>query len=69
MKLLIAAHDGNGRLEVAGVLLDDDGEMIGSMLVADFRNLRVLDAHLKREPYVTEGVWKNIRVLPMNLVV
>ena len=58
-----------GRLEVAGSVLDDDGEMIGSMLVVDFRNRRALDAYLKREPYVTEGVWKNIRVTPMNRVV
>lgn len=57
------------QLKVAGALLDDDGEMIGSMLVVDFRNRRALDAYLKREPYVTERVWKNIRVTPMNRVV
>tara|TARA_B100000686_G_scaffold274238_1_gene292211 strand:+ start:3178 stop:3447 length:270 start_codon:yes stop_codon:yes gene_type:complete len=57
-----------GQFEVAGALLDDDGEMIGSMPVVDFRNRRDLDAYLKREPCVIKSVWKNIRVTPMNRV-
>ena len=56
-------------LEVGGALLNDDGAMIGSMMVVDFRNRRALDAYLKREPYVTEGVWKKITITPMNRVV
>ncbi|MDA0262463.1 MAG: YciI family protein [Proteobacteria bacterium] len=57
------------QLEVGGALLDADGKMIGSMMVVDFRNRRALDAYLKREPYVTEGVWKKITVTAMNRVV
>ena len=59
----------NKQIEVGGALLDDDGNMIGSMMVVDFRSRRALDAYLKREPYVTEGVWKKITVTPMNRVV
>lgn len=57
------------QLEVGGALLDDAGNMIGSMMVVDFETRRALDAYLKREPYVTEGVWKKITVTPMNRVI
>ena len=57
------------QLEVGCALLDDAGNMIGSMMVVDFETRRALDAYLKREPYVTEGVWKKITVTPMNRVI
>ena len=65
MKGLIAKQ----RVEVGGGLLDETGNMIGSVMIVDFKNRRALDAYLAREPYVTEGVWKKITVTPMNRVI
>ena len=53
----------------AGGLLDDDGKMIGSLLVMEFPSRKELDEYLANEPYVVEHVWKHIEVERMNVVV
>jgi uncharacterized protein YciI len=58
-----------GELRAAGAILDEAGEMIGSVVLAEFPNRADLDAWLAREPYVTEGVWKNIEIKPFRLAV
>ena len=57
------------QLEYGGALLDDNGKMIGSLAVVDFKTRRQLDAYLKREPYIRMGVWKKITVTPFNRAV
>src|SRR3989344_3340113 len=44
------------------VMLNDNGKMIGSMSVMDFSSEKELQEWLKREPYVTDQVWKTIKV-------
>lgn len=44
------------------VLLDDNGKMIGSMALLDFRSQKELREYLKREPYVIGKVWKTIEI-------
>jgi uncharacterized protein YciI len=51
-----------GILLYAAGILDDEGVMIGSMLVCDFSSHEELDQWLKIEPYVTGDVWKKIEV-------
>jgi uncharacterized protein len=58
-----------GELRAAGAILDDAGEMIGSVVLAEFPSRADLDAWLAREPYVKEGVWKNIEIKPFRLAV
>lgn len=53
----------------AGGLLDDDGEMKGSMLVVEFEDRSELDEYLASEPYVLEHVWEKIEVEQMNVVI
>ena len=52
----------------AGGLLDEEGKMKGSALVLEFPDRAALDAYMKNEPYVTEGVWQKIEVETMNVV-
>lgn len=56
------------RIICAGGLLDGDGKMKGSALVLEFPDRAALDEYLKNEPYVVEGVWQNIEVDAMNVV-
>lgn len=56
------------RIICAGGLLDEAGKMKGSALILDFPDRAALDAYLKEEPYVTEGVWQKIEVETMNVV-
>jgi len=58
-----------GELRAAGAILDDGGNMIGSVVMADFPSRAELDAWLAREPYVQQGVWQRIEVKPFRMAV
>jgi uncharacterized protein YciI len=60
---------GNGNLLSGGALLDDAGKMAGSYTVCEFPDRAALDAWLAREPYVQQGVWKDIEVMPIRIAV
>ena len=59
----------DGKVICAGGLLDREGKMKGSLLVMEFESRELLDAYLKSEPYILEGVWQKIDVDPMNVVI
>jgi uncharacterized protein len=58
-----------GELRAAGAILDDLGDMIGSVIFAEFEDRAELDAWLGREPYVKEGVWHKVEVRPFRLAI
>ncbi|MDD9901521.1 MAG: YciI family protein [Alphaproteobacteria bacterium] len=51
-----------GSLLFGVALLNDDGKMCGSVMIADFPSRTELDAWLAVEPYVTGEVWKDIEI-------
>jgi uncharacterized protein YciI len=57
----------SGNLLMAAAILDDQGNMIGSTLITEFKSRAELDAWLRREPYVTGEVWKNIDIRPCRV--
>jgi uncharacterized protein YciI len=58
-----------GNILTGGAILDDDGNMRGSVLLVDFPSRAELDAWLDHDPYVTGGVWQQIEVLPFRVAV
>jgi uncharacterized protein YciI len=55
-------YDSGKWLYAAGIL-DDDGKMIGSMIICDFPSREDLEEEwLKTEPYVTGNVWKTMSI-------
>jgi uncharacterized protein YciI len=58
-----------GNVLVGGATLSDDGTMIGSMLLVDFPDRAELDGWIRRDPYVTGGVWQEIEVTPFRTAV
>ncbi len=47
----------------ASVILDDQGEMIGSMIVCEFESKQELHSQwLDNEPYVIGDVWQKIEI-------
>ncbi len=56
-----AAHEA-GNLLYAVAMLNDAGNMCGSILVVDFPDRAALDAWLAEEPYVTGNVWESVDV-------
>jgi uncharacterized protein YciI len=57
----------SGEFLFGGAILDDSGNMIGSMIVYDFPDRKALDDRLKDEPYIYAGVWKKIDIVPFRL--
>jgi uncharacterized protein YciI len=52
-----------GKWLYAAGILNDDGKMIGSMIVCEFDSRDELEQRwLKEEPYVTGNVWKTINI-------
>ncbi len=64
----VAVLKAAGAFVNGGAILDDQGEMIGSTLYMNFESRAALDTWLQSEPYVTEGVWVDIKVTPIRLV-
>jgi len=53
-----------GNILVGGAILDDQGDMVGSVLLTDFESREAFDAWIDTDPYVTGGVWEDIEVKP-----
>jgi uncharacterized protein len=52
-----------GRVLIGGAILDEVGDMVGSVLLTDFASREEVEAWVAEDPYVTGGVWKEIEVL------
>ena len=57
-----------GKVVCAGGLLDEEGKMKGSVMVMEFPSRELFDEYLASEPYVVAGVWQDIKVEQMNVV-
>ena len=57
----------SGEFLFGGAILDDEGKMIGSMILYEFPDRATLDERLKDEPYFTRGVWGKIEIKPFRL--
>jgi uncharacterized protein len=51
-----------GRVLLGGAILDEAGGMVGSVVLADFATREEVEAWVAEDPYVTDGVWKEIEI-------
>jgi uncharacterized protein YciI len=58
-----------GNVLVGGAILNEAGDMVGSMVLVDFPERRDVDAWLEADPYVTQGVWREVEVTPFRVAV
>jgi uncharacterized protein len=58
-----------GSILVGGAILNEAGDMIGSMLLVEFPDRSGVDAWLEADPYVTDGVWREVEVTPFRTAV
>jgi hypothetical protein len=56
-----------GSLINGGAILNEEGQMIGSVLIVSFASRAEVEAWLAIDPYVTGNVWKKIEVKPFRL--
>ncbi|NMC36701.1 MAG: hypothetical protein GYA41_00070 [Bacteroidales bacterium] len=63
----IALLKKSGEFLLGGAILDNNGKMIGSMIVYEFPDRETLDQRLREEPYITANVWQKIEIHPYRL--
>ena len=56
-----------GKAVYGVAMLNDQGKMIGSLMVVDYPSRSDVDAWLQAEPYVTGNVWQKIEVFPAQV--
>jgi uncharacterized protein len=56
-----------GEFLAGGAILDNDGKMIGSMIIYEYPDRNALDKALQDEPYYTEGVWQKVEIQPFRM--
>ena len=56
-----------GHFICGGAILDDNGKMIGSMIVYEYPDRASLDESLRDEVYFTGGIWKKVEVRPFRM--
>jgi uncharacterized protein YciI len=56
-----------GKLLYGVAMLNDKGQMCGSVLVGEFVDRSELDKWLEIEPYVTGKVWQRVEVIPCKV--
>ena len=58
-----------GEFLAGGAILDNNGKMIGSMIVYEFPDRNTLDEKLKDEPYLTGNVWQKVEIQPFRMAI
>ncbi|HVJ52789.1 MAG TPA: YciI family protein [Aliidongia sp.] len=56
-----------GHFVLGGARLDAAGAMVGTMMIVEFADRAALDAWLPTEPYVAQGVWREIEIQPFRV--
>lgn len=56
-----------GQFLCGGAILNNEGAMIGSMILYEAENREALDRLLENEPYIYNKVWKKIEIRPFRM--
>jgi len=48
-------------------MLDDNEKMIGSVMIVQFENDEKMQEWYDNEPYIRDGVWKFVEVMPFRV--
>ncbi|MBN2764390.1 MAG: hypothetical protein JXR41_14950 [Bacteroidales bacterium] len=56
-----------GEFLCGGAILDDSGNMTGSMIVYDVPDRKTLEERLRNEPYIYNKVWEKVEIRPFRM--
>jgi hypothetical protein len=56
-----------GEFLCGGAILDDSGNMTGSMILYEVPDRATLDERLRNEPYIYNKVWEKIEIRPFRM--
>ncbi len=57
----------SGNMLYGVAILDDEGKMIGSVVILDFPSRKELESWLAIEPYVVSNVWQDVEIKPCKV--
>lgn len=57
----------NNNFVLGGAMLDDAGDMRGSVMIVQFETEEAFQQWHDNEPYITGGVWQTIEVKPFRV--
>ncbi len=60
-------YKAKGNYVMGGAILNDDGKMIGSVMVMQFETEEELEAWKREEPYITQKIWESVDVKPFRV--
>ena len=52
---------------IGGAMLNESGEMNGSVMIVQFEDDNAFQEWYDQEPYITQGVWQTIEVKPFRV--
>jgi uncharacterized protein len=55
------------QLITGGAILNEKGQMTGSVMIVQFEQEKEFQEWYKNEPYIKEGVWQKIEVKPFRV--
>lgn len=64
----IAKLKEQGHFVSGGAVLDDDGNMIGSVVVLDFPDRAAVEKCIAEDPYTKGDVWQDVTIRPFKAV-
>ena len=57
----------SGNFIIGGAMLNDEGKMIGSVMILQFETEEELQAWQQSEPYITQAVWETVDIKPFKV--
>ncbi|MDB5112588.1 MAG: hypothetical protein JWR67_3702 [Mucilaginibacter sp.] len=56
-----------GNYLMGGAILNEESQMIGSVMVLQFETEEELEAWKKSEPYITQKIWESVDIKPFKV--
>ena len=60
-------RDTRSNILMGAAMLNEQGDMTGSVMTLEFENREALDAWLADEPYVQDKVWATVEIIPCKV--
>lgn len=65
----LAYIDATGVVNQAGPLLDDAGQMIGSLVILDVADMAAAQSWADNDPYAKAGLFQSVELIPWKRVI
>jgi hypothetical protein len=59
----------NGSFILGGAILNEEGKMIGSVMILQFETEEALEQWKQNEPYITQKIWEKFEIKPFKVAV